>query len=324
MSTPADMVHTDLETSPTVVVPEYDTSSGLVTASPVATSPPWRSVFRFTNSSTKKLAGDRNISSLTLDTNATLVNGSRSPPSQPSSSVSYMDHRSSYNSSNTQSSDASAHGAVRPPAMSTAAYSQPHLVQESSLDAPSTTPSTSTPEKPRTKAGKRRLSGKGQVQTAQASQTTFPLPPPSPHRTGSGLSPKAIHASATRFIRRVASAPNAKGLFSSGSKSPSTMTKNGLLAPSELSAVPMMSSTSADTLVDTSSSSQFSGSLGKATRGRKQSARVPGATANLNLDEAERIAFRRTYSSNSIKVRSVSSNLYGILMIQSVNILCEY
>ncbi|KAI0346733.1 Pkinase-domain-containing protein [Trametopsis cervina] len=106
----------------------------------------------------------------------------------------------------------------------------------------------------------------------------MPTTPPSASRAAP-LSPRNIGANATRFIRRVASAPNAKGLFSLGSRSANgTHTKNGLLAPAEL--IPAMPHTvpkTKDRVLSTNSTQEGPG----------------------------KVAFRRTYSSHSIKVRQV-------------------
>ncbi|OSC99179.1 Pkinase-domain-containing protein [Trametes coccinea BRFM310] len=130
----------------------------------------------------------------------------------------------------------------------------------------------------------------------------MPPTPPTPTRSGP-LSPKAIGANASRFIRRVASAPNAKNLFSLGSRSNGATTKNGLLSPGD-SVPPMPHSandasdkgtTSLETL--SSASSRASTNNGFKTKDRvtnAQTAEGPG-----------KIAFRRTYSSHSIKVKSV-------------------
>lgn len=149
------------------------------------------------------------------------------------------------------------------------------------------------------------------VHTAAASQQSFALSASAqPASTRSGaLSPRAMGASATRFIRRVASAPNAKHLFSSGSRSSAT-TKNGLLAPADvIPPVPGVPSTSSD-LGDDSLETLSSGS----SRGRGNRHDRYGGNAHLSKtrivngvhDGPGKMAFRRTYSSNSIKVRQVS------------------
>ncbi|KAF7301418.1 AGC/RSK protein kinase [Mycena indigotica] len=108
------------------------------------------------------------------------------------------------------------------------------------------------------------------------------------------LSPKAMGASASRFIRRVASAPNAKGLFS-GHRS---NTKNGMLAPADIvPPVPHVGSLEhgTDSLETISSGS----SRGQSRPNHLVAPRV----SNGMLEGPGKVAFRRTYSSNSIKVR---------------------
>ncbi|KAG6880290.1 hypothetical protein C0992_000067 [Termitomyces sp. T32_za158] len=105
-------------------------------------------------------------------------------------------------------------------------------------------------------------------------------------------------ASASRFIRRVASAPNAKGLFSLGSRSTST-TKNGLLAPADM--VPPLPSMVSNSLEHTDSLETVSSG---SSRGRP-SRPPPSSYAKTRDCNAGKAAFRRTYSSNSIKVRQV-------------------
>jgi protein-serine/threonine kinase len=131
-----------------------------------------------------------------------------------------------------------------------------------------------------------------------------------------------------RFIRRVASAPNTKGLFALGSRSTSaiTVTKNGLLSPG-IPPVPGKQGASdhGHHSLETSSSGSSNhhtpaqnGTTG-AVRPRPTRANSAGAglvltsakskerMAGINLghDSPGRVAFRRTYSSHSIKVRSV-------------------
>ncbi|KAI0269231.1 Pkinase-domain-containing protein [Gloeopeniophorella convolvens] len=121
-------------------------------------------------------------------------------------------------------------------------------------------------------------------------------------------------ATASRFIRRVASAPNAKGLFNLGSRQSTVTTKNGLLAPASIvpeavpgGGVPTSFSASGDgtSSIETVSSTSSAGrgprtvstpTLPRVAEG-SPSARGPG-----------KVAFRRTYSSNSIKVKSVEVN----------------
>ena len=148
------------------------------------------------------------------------------------------------------------------------------------------------------------------VHTAAASQQSFAHSSVQSSSNRSGpLSPRAMGASATRFIRRVASAPNAKHLFSSGSRS-TAPTKNGLLAPGDaIPPVPGGPSTSSD-IGDDSLETLSSGS--SKGRGNRQQRYAENAhlsktrIVNGAHDGPGKMAFRRTYSSNSIKVRQVS------------------
>ncbi|KAF7352929.1 AGC/RSK protein kinase [Mycena venus] len=142
--------------------------------------------------------------------------------------------------------------------------------------------------------------------TAGPSQGAFALPPVQSTSRSGPLSPKAMGASATRFIRRVASAPNAKGLFS-GSKSSST-TKNGMLAPADpVPPLPNVMSSSMEQGTD-SLETISSGSSGRGRpmhqNGRGNNLTTP-RVSNGMLEGPGKVAFRRTYSSNSIKVRQV-------------------
>lgn len=214
------------------------------------------------------------------------------------------------------------------------------------------------------------------AQTANPSQPSFTLPQsatspsiagPSHSHSGSRLTPKSM----TRFIRRVASAPNAKGLFSLGSSSSSGKTskssaaaarKNGLLAAPDEDLVPPLpvvfnhgnhgnpgSSMEAGTdSLETISSGGSSGAAPSPPRtnsnSRARNSALPspssiaqsftfsrnssGAVKDKDRDKTigkangngtttrvvssngygegpGKVAFRRTYSSNSIKVREV-------------------
>ncbi|KAI0786359.1 Pkinase-domain-containing protein [Abortiporus biennis] len=144
--------------------------------------------------------------------------------------------------------------------------------------------------------------------TANSSQLSFAQQtPPTPSKSGP-LSPKVISANASRFIRRVASAPNAKGLFSLGSRSTSgATTKNGLLSAGDMVPPVPIAEQGTDSLETVSSTS----SRGQPTRQiRANSAASVKAKDRLTNPHATpegpgRVAFRRTYSSHSIKVKSV-------------------
>ncbi|KDQ64739.1 hypothetical protein JAAARDRAFT_118193 [Jaapia argillacea MUCL 33604] len=121
-------------------------------------------------------------------------------------------------------------------------------------------------------------------------------------------------ASASRFIRRVASAPNAKGLFSLNSRSPATTTtRNGFLAPSEPlppvpAGLPTPSEGMTSSLETTSSTSSRGGYPTRTGRAYSNASAYKGAkdrVANGMVEGPGKMAFRRTYSSNSIKIRSV-------------------
>ncbi|PSR73636.1 hypothetical protein PHLCEN_2v10555 [Hermanssonia centrifuga] len=273
------------------------------------TSPSWRTFLRLGNQSSKKLA---NGSSLTLDTDslpseATLTPLNTNPSLAPTSASGvYVDQRSSYNSSNTLSSDSnsgrpSKNSSLRTP--STPSYTSQHpaegidTIKEGEENARTL----------KSKHSKQRLLGKSRVpHTANASQMSF-IPTTPPASRSGPLSPKAFGANASRFIRRVASAPNAKGLFSLGSRSASTTTtKNGLLAPADvLAPIPLEQRRDS---IETVSSGSSRGRPSRQTRAHSTSAkktkdRVTNASANV--EGPGKIAFRRTYSSHSIKVRSV-------------------
>ncbi|KAF9246958.1 Pkinase-domain-containing protein [Melanogaster broomeanus] len=125
-------------------------------------------------------------------------------------------------------------------------------------------------------------------------------------------------ASATRFIRRVASAPNAKHLFSSGSRS-TAPTKNGLLAPAEaVPPVPGGPSSSLEHGDDSLETLSSGSSRGRSTRhDRYHGHGIPKTrVANPAPEGPGKVAFRRTYSSNSIKVRSVEVGPSSFLKVK--------
>ncbi|KXN86354.1 Serine/threonine-protein kinase nrc-2 [Leucoagaricus sp. SymC.cos] len=286
----------------------------------------WKSVFRFPNSSSKKLSSNAN--SLTLDTMSPPIPVSGGTLTTPTTAIPSLtpttfasDQRSSYNSSNTQSTDSSV------PASRSRYTSSPHRAYvppsyHHSQTMPSSEALPTAPALGRTrlytKSEKQRIAlskstgsprGKGTPgHPLQASATSY-IPPstPSRSRTGIPLSPKAMGASASRFLRRVASAPNAKGLFFSSSRSSAT-TKNGFLAPGErVPPVPPLAPSSekgTDSLETLSSSS---------SRGLNSLLSPPATAPVLSVkdrpngmnESPSKIAFRRTYSSNSIKVREV-------------------
>ncbi|KZT72605.1 Pkinase-domain-containing protein [Daedalea quercina L-15889] len=166
----------------------------------------------------------------------------------------------------------------------------------------------------KSKAEKPRLFGRAKAPlTANPAQSDFPtISHPSSSKSGP-LSPKAIGANASRFIRRVASAPNAKGLFLR--PGPGANTRNGLLAPGEPPHTVQengLSDQGTNSLETVSSAS----SRGLPVRPQPHRAysttsvnvsKTKGRVTNTQnaADGPGRMAFRRTYSSHSIKVKSV-------------------
>ncbi|KAF9484005.1 Pkinase-domain-containing protein [Pholiota conissans] len=300
------------------------TSSAASHQSP-RTQSAWKSVFRFPNASFKKLSVPPSPSLFESPLISTPTHGSVSQTPlastaslAPASYLTSSDQRSSYNSSSTQSSESNLNQAPRgglyhsPPS----AYS-PYYSQTKSSDGLSGAPPPRSRQHTKSERARPNIS---RLQpstvpplpiTADGTQPTYPQTPPVPQRsrTNGPLSPKSVGASASRFIRRVASAPNAKGLFSMGSRSGAT-TKNGLLAPADtVPPLPPLVSSSSDQGQESSLETVSSGS----SRGRMSRLLAPPSTAPLNnvanqhgLPQVPgKIAFRRTYSSNSIKVRQV-------------------
>ena len=280
---------------------------------PGSSSVGWRSLLRLGNHSSKKLV---NGSTLTLDTN-TLASEATSAtltplspnPALPSSMLS-MDHRSSYHSSLSTDSNSR-------PSKNSSTLRTPNTPSYFPSDIPGGSDTArehdATRSRSKSKSDKPRQAKSRVPLTANASQMSFAQPaPPSSSRSGP-LSPKAIGANATRFIRRVASAPNAKGLFTLGSRSASgAPTKNGLLAPGDMMpAVPQ--SEQEGSSLETLSSTSSRGRPARPNRANSSNAlpktkdRITNASSSN--DGPGKMAFRRTYSSHSIKVRQVSCDL---------------
>ena len=272
----------------------------------------WKSFLR--RPSSRKLAANTSINSpaLTLDAHTmSSVNGSLKSPITPNTSRSILSvgQRSSSNSSNTRSTDSNAGQNTKPyPTQGQRPHSSYQQQQQPSL-------SVGVPKVPRkrTKSEKhtqrpalgRTGTSSGIVQSAHPSQTSFnPRSPPSTSRQLPRNPTKSMGA-LPRFIRRVASAPNAKDIFSS--KPSPTTTKNGFLAPSEnIPPVPALPTTPSEQAGTDSLETTSSGS----SRGRP-SRLVRGHTSMPNVDgPGAKVAFRRTYSSNSIKIRSVSNRTF--------------
>lgn len=128
-----------------------------------------------------------------------------------------------------------------------------------------------------------------------------PSIPPSP-KTSLGANNAANGTSsstspAARLLRRVASAPNAKGLLNS--LTPAT-TKNGLLAPS-LEVPPLPDGKNGASLDTTSSQSSLRGS----SNGARPNRALTASSVQRVGEVPAKAPFRRTYSSNSMKHRAV-------------------
>lgn len=311
--------------------------------SPASSSPspsPWKSLFRLPSSSKKHTAN--RIASLSSQEPSSPAVSSPSPSAldsrpvtprrtspSPSSGVLHPgDQRFSNNSSFTLSSDSNL--VATPKSKSSLAVPESRGAHALQAQQPTPAPSppvmaTTTPSSGHTSSSRSRTKSGG----IRLNLNRPPLPPPSsfpasqqsplyhsagppasylpptPTRTGP-FSPRAMGASATRFIRRVASAPNAKQLFS-GSR-PAAPMKDGLLAPADVVPPVLLNGPSsssehgADSLETLSSGS----SRGRVTRRQDRYPHSAGRPTGQNVaDGRSKVAFRRTYSSNSIRVRSV-------------------
>ncbi|KAG9317194.1 Pkinase-domain-containing protein [Chiua virens] len=285
----------------------------------------WRSVFRLPSSSKKQLANvnsapplDRTPASFSSPPTPNHPSRQPSTPSLTPSTPHSEDQRSSCNSSKTLSCESNLGGTSKSPYLVPDSPCYPSQAEQSHWHEQSH-PShvgvdMNAQSRVRTKSEKQRLNlihvphpSPGRCQTADSSQQSFALPSghaPPPSRPGP-LSPRAMGASATRFIRRVASAPNAKHLFLSGPRS-AAPTKNGLLAPAEVvppvPSGPYTHSEHGDDSLETISSGS---SRGRSTRHDRYYGVSKTRITNSNAEGPGKVAFRRTYSSNSIKVRSV-------------------
>uniref|UniRef100_A0A8H7Y1C6 non-specific serine/threonine protein kinase n=1 Tax=Psilocybe cubensis TaxID=181762 RepID=A0A8H7Y1C6_PSICU len=279
----------------------------------------WKSVFRFPNSSSKKLQSTG--SPVIVETQPLPIStqsGVTHIPVASSASLNpaYLsDQRSSYNSSNTQSSDSNGGLAsprnlyMTPRSTSYSYHTQPKSTDALSVGTPSRQRQHTKSERARPTLTKLQASSsRAPPLTADPSQTSFlPTPPtPSKPRTNGPLSPRSVSASASRFIRRVASAPNAKGLFSMGG-SKSATTKNGFLAPADtLPPIPPLMSSSLEQGQDSLETVSSGSSRGRISRPTPSSGSLNVVAAAHGLPPVPgKVAFRRTYSSNSIKVRQV-------------------
>jgi hypothetical protein len=290
-------------------------------------SPGWKSLLRIGQGGlSKKHDANTRSNQLKLDMSMTasptmLTPGSTTASPTPTPQVS-VDQRSSYYSSTTPSTDS---GTAVSPNLPPHA-SPPTIMTTSASSQPTFPPTVSATSKTKLKADKQRGLGRGRSKDPNnllphtASQQSFASGASS---SRGPLSPKGVGASASRFIRRVASAPNAKGLFSSGNRTASVQTsptKNGLLAPGEpVPPLPVASTTTSgqsythagNPSTDTSSSTSSTGRPARPAPVRQWSGKKTKAkerVTNPALEGPGRVAFRRTYSSASIKVGEVSDS----------------
>lgn len=308
-------------------------SSSLLTPTTPSSAPGWRSIFRMP--SLKKLNGG-NL--LTVDDDRPLsysqsqtVESSLEVPQTTYNNTSA--NRSSYTSSQSTDSDPQR----QLPKLS---YPSP-LPSHSPVSSPPVQfPRTSTngsPDQPAPRLlphKQKTISFLGR----KLSFTTKPISPSQHHHhqpavashgavkptvrtgiTGMSNSPKpSTKASAARFLRRVASAPNAKGILSSPRPEYSPTVKNGFLAPVEsIPPLPVspsgeQGSNSLETASSKSSASAAPAVQPKSAGGTRQHRALTASSVQRHRDAVNglgeppgRAAFRRTYSSNSIKVRSV-------------------
>jgi protein-serine/threonine kinase len=154
--------------------------------------------------------------------------------------------------------------------------------------------------------------------TATVPSSYFPEPHPSSAQRA--RTSRSMGATASRLIRRVASAPNAKGLFNLGSRQSTMVTKNGLLAPAAVApagapkggiSTPHPTSGDGTSSIETVSSASSSNRAPRAV----STPALPKVSENeISIGGANKAAFRRTYSSNSIKVKSVSVSVLSLVI----------
>jgi protein-serine/threonine kinase len=272
---------------------------------------PWKSMFRIGSLSSRKSPTSAGSTSLTLDTDL-------SSPVQPtpnllltpaSISTSFVapSQRDSSNSSNNSSDSNNEKIPATPPD-----HPAPSVLVSPSPDA-----SFDAKHNTRSKSEKQQLGTRGRRCPPATASATVPhnfFPDPSPPSSASrSRPPRSVGATASRLIRRVASAPNAKGLFNLGSRQSIVSTKNGLLAPAAIIPaaapghgvlIPIPTSGDGASSIETVSSASSSN---RAPRSLGSPALPKVAENDPSSRRPDKVAFRRTYSSNSIKVKSVGS-----------------
>ena len=309
-------------------------SSSLLTPTTPGSAPGWKSIFRMP--SLKKLNHGAHLLTVNDDrplsySSSHTVESSLEVPQVTNNNISA--NRSSYTSSQSTDSDPQR----QLPQLS---YPAP-LPSESPVPSPTVQfPRTSvngSPEQPPPKL----LPRKEKTRSFLGRKLSFSIKPISPSQhhhqrpvvasqgiakppvrigtTGMPSSQKpSTKASAARFLRRVASAPNAKGILSSPSAGHPPSVKNGLLTPVE--PVPPLpgspngeqGTNSLETASSKSSAPALAMAPQKSGSGTRQHRALTASSVQKHRDAVAglgeppgRAAFRRTYSSNSIKVRSV-------------------
>ncbi len=265
---------------------------------------PWKSMLRIGSQSSRKLLSNGIRSSITLNTNFSSTSPS-TPNNQPLTPASLISpaQRDSSNSSNNSSDSINEKVPATPPD-----HASPSVLVSPSPDA-----SFDAKHRSRSKSEKQQLISPERHSPPATTTATVPssfFPPSS-----SGQRPRSsrsVSATASRLIRRVASAPNAKGLFNLGSRQSPVATKNGLLAPGAMTPAAVLKSgmrTSHTKSGEGTSSIETMSSASSSSRAPRavSTPALPKVSENdLSVHGANRAAFRRTYSSNSIKVKSVS------------------
>jgi protein-serine/threonine kinase len=267
---------------------------------------PWKSMFRIGSQSSRKLTPNGIGSSLTLDTSFS----SPSPNLLLTPASLIAPQRDSSNSSN-NSTDSNNEKALATP---------PDHASPSVLVSPSPDASFDAKRRSKSKSEKQQLTARERHRPPATTTATVPssyFPEPHPSSGQRARTSRSMGATASRLIRRVASAPNAKGLFNLGSRQSTMVTKNGLLAPAPAGTPKGGISTPHPTSGDGTSSIETVSSASSSNRAPRavSTPALPKVSENeTSIGGANKAAFRRTYSSNSIKVKSVSGFVLSLVI----------
>lgn len=270
----------------------------------------WKKIFR---PSSKRGRNTDSNPHLTLDTQHDFMTSSIPEPSLPAFDSHRVPsgpltpasvNRYSFNSSDTRSTD-SGRGRSQPSAPSA----------QSGDRSSSPSPSHHRQDRKPNKSHKEKKHKQAPPLTANSSQQSFKTGQ-TPPRLGGALSPRSVSASASRFIRRVASAPSTKNLLARDARhhSQQALRNGGLLSPSEVPPVPglipgTLGTTSEYYVGHSLDKIPLSKGLSRARANTSAQVKVI-STKGLGLEAPGRAAFRRTYSSNSIKVGHVSHRFF--------------